>query len=163
MRYRLSSSCPSIKGSSPSFLARCRDVAPPLSPPLTPMASSTLRPSSPPTRVAPTFLLHHQSSHTRLLSRPDRRFAGVEPPPCPPAGHLSAASEHSNRVPATPRPLSYIFPAIPAAGLIGIRLAAPPPLAQGPHCKVPRNSRAFCANEGHNCEHFNLSKGLCAK
>jgi hypothetical protein len=46
--------------------------------------SSTLRPSSPPIRAAPTFLLHHQSFHTRLLSRPDRWFVGAEPQRCPP-------------------------------------------------------------------------------
>jgi hypothetical protein len=149
MRYRLSSSRPSIKGSPSSFLARCRAAAPPLPPPLAPTVSSTLRPSSPPTHAAPTFLLHHQSYHTRLSSRPDRRFAGAEPQrhptPCS-AGHLFAASEHSNRVPAIPRPLSYPSPAIPATGLAGIRPAAPPPLAQGLHCKVPEMFRGLGAN-----------------
>jgi hypothetical protein len=73
---------------------------------------------APPSRVP-------SSSPFRLLLRPSHQLAGVFPPTAA-AGTISATGEHSNQAHATPRPLSPTFPASPAAGLAGIRQAAPP-------------------------------------
>jgi hypothetical protein len=76
-------------------------LAEPTPAPWTPMRSSTFRQLSPPNHVAPTSTRTPCSSHTRLLSRPGRRLAGIKPPAaataglrraCPPATSLPLVS-----------------------------------------------------------------------
>jgi hypothetical protein len=86
-----------IKGSTP-FVTR---VAKPLSRHCRPSVltvNSTLQPLATPTRATPTFLLHPQIFHARLLARPSRRFTGVELPAA------AAAGLRRGRPPATSPP-----------------------------------------------------------
>jgi hypothetical protein len=83
-------------------------------------------------------------------------------PPCTPR------RRHPTPTPATigllgaPRPRLTSSPTILAAGLAGIRPAAPP-RARGLHCGAGVLSRVICANQGYICKHPILSKGLFAK
>jgi hypothetical protein len=118
-----------------------------------------LRPLSPPNHATPTFLLHPQSFHTRLLARPSHRFAGAELPAvaaagfrhaCPPVlsrrewVRKSSPSEPwtlPSRLPGQDRRRARRNPADRAASK-----------SQGLHWKAPSNSRVFCANRGPRCE-----------
>jgi hypothetical protein len=81
--------------------ARCRATKPLLQPPSVLTASSTLRPLAPPTRAALACPRTPCSFPSRLLSKPNRRFAGATAPaaaavrlrhPCPPATSPSRVS-----------------------------------------------------------------------
>jgi hypothetical protein len=83
-------------------------------------------------------------------------------PPCTPRRRRPIPTPATIGLLGAPRPRLTSSPAIPAAGLAGIRPAAPP-RARGLHCGVGVLSRVICANQGYICKHSILSEGLVAK
>jgi hypothetical protein len=82
-------------------------------------------------------------------------------PPCTPRRRRPTPTPATIGLLGAPRPRLTSSPAIPAAGLAGIRPAAPP-LGPGLHCGAGVLSRVVCANQGYIREPQTLSKGLFA-
>jgi hypothetical protein len=133
-------------------------------------ASSTLRPLAPPTRVAPACPRIPSSSPFRLLLRPSHQLAGAE------LSAPAAAGLRHTRLPVAslpwvstqvgspqlldpPQPLPWPRPSARSSESGRPRR----PLAPGLHCLLWLLSKGVIMNQGHNCEHSKLSKGLFAK
>jgi hypothetical protein len=133
-------------------------------------ANSTLRPLAPPTRVAPACPRIPSSSPFRSLLRPSHQLAGAK---------LSAAAAaglcHTRPLVASPLwvstqvgspqlldpPQPLPRPRTPVRSPESSRPRRP--LSPGLHCLLWLLSHGVIVNQGHNCEHSKLSKGMFAK